>query len=65
MTKQNGPRYSDSKDFNETHDKIVTFLLERGEVLVLDAIEYLGVDVPVVDINGTERKRRRKKECNK
>jgi hypothetical protein len=51
MTKQNGPRYSDSKDFNEIHDKIVTFLLERGEAIVLDAIEYFGVDVPVVDIN--------------
>ena len=52
MTKQNGPRYSDSKDFNGIHDKIVTFLLDRKESIVLDAVMYLAdpARFPLIDI---------------
>ena len=53
MTKQNGPRYSDSKKFDDTHDKIVMFLLERKESAALDIVDYLAdrARSPAIGIN--------------
>jgi hypothetical protein len=41
MTKINGPRYSDSKDFNELHDKIMLDVLNNTANYV-SAVSYLG-----------------------
>ena len=44
MTKQNGPRYSDSSKFDEKHDKIVIWLMDNykaisGELLSKELTE--------------------------
>jgi hypothetical protein len=38
MTKQNGPRYSDSKDFNESHDSIVIGISDEAQYIAGDMI---------------------------
>ena len=38
MTKQNGPRYSDSHDFNEKHDEIVVWFMDNYERIVSDLL---------------------------
>ena len=59
MTKQNGPRYSDSKDFNEIHDSIVIGISDEVDQIVENVIarrmylQYRGLHFSYKDRNTT------------
>ncbi len=42
MTKINGPRYSDSKDFDEIHDKITLWLMDNYKKISQDVISKIS-----------------------
>ncbi len=51
MTKRNGPRYSDSKDFNEIHDSIVIGLSKKYESILYDfAFRVIKKKVSLADV---------------
>lgn len=44
MTKINGPRYSDSKDFDEIHDKLTLWLMDNYKKISQDVISKIAHD---------------------